>query len=48
MKRKKHAVIVEHGHLAETFDVPCAGKGCPLCASTADVERARITFVKAP
>lgn len=42
-----HDIIIEHGELLERFDVPCAGEGCPLCASTADVERARITFVKA-
>lgn len=45
--KRKHSVVIEHGELLRTFDVPCAGKGCPLCASNADVERARITFVKA-
>ena len=46
--KRKHSVVIEHGERLQMVDVPCAGKGCPLCASTADVERARITFVKAP
>jgi hypothetical protein len=42
---RKHEVVISHGDTDRIIPVPCQGKGCPLCASTAE-SRARITFVK--
>jgi hypothetical protein len=40
-----HKVIIEHpAAKAAHVNVRCQGKGCPLCASTAE-DRARIVFV---
>lgn len=41
-----HEVHIAQSGSEQVFRIRCAGKGCPLCSSTAE-ERARITFVKA-
>jgi hypothetical protein len=41
-----HQLVIEHPKAKDAHvKVACQGKGCPLCASTAE-ERARITFVR--
>lgn len=43
---RKHEVVISHDETDRIVAIACQGKGCPLCASTAD-NRARISFVKA-
>ena len=42
----RHDIVIEHpAAKVAHVKVTCQGKGCPLCASTAE-NRARISFVK--